>query len=783
VLSEKASKVFRFEEQNQLHEEIIDTGLAQIYQSHLDVAERIALDAGTEVKKTLLDGKAFQKILDHVRKTNPWLVVVGRIGVHSPAEETGLGSNAENLLRRCPCDVLLSTALAYPEVDVRAEESIKWTPEAEARMLRVPPQVKGIARTGILRLALEKGHSVVTNSVIDEAMERFMPKQARDMTFHLAERMALELAERQPVAICKRCGVAASEPDAVRCGVCGSDELERVEREMLERIARAEGTLSEEVTYDGRKLKWSESAKRALWTLKDAYKRRRAKARIEKTARLRKLPTVTLELAQQVVEEETGVPLADGVTRAAGGAADGVVDSVDEAPEADGAGETPRGAAGGAAADGERHLVARDAKNVPLLSALGWSSEAVERILRVPSGFMRDRTQQRIEALAAERGVGAVSLALVEEGIAIGRQMMEEMLRNEAAARAAAATPAHPGRGPLAGCHRRRGAADERSRPLRRAPAGAQRSRLAVGAAGASRRWTRDLTAYRFCRTDDIGLLVEAHERCRGPEDGAAPPLDRAQFKALVREIDLWCSSCLVALEGREPVGVLLGAKRAAATLVLVVRVHPEHRRRGHGRHLLTSLSQKLAILGPPRLLAEVPAGRPAASALLAACGWREESLLVDWRRGAEELPAARGGAAALRADVLSPISLEEAVSSSLLREGQRCWQRDLPTIGRLGPELLGLGFHSPDRLEACLFAREADGGDGWQLLALSATAGELGRLGLRLLLAELARRGAGRPLEIARVAPAEVDAGLLTDAGFLPGAEHRLFSATASAA
>ena len=124
---------------------------------------------------------------------------------------------------------------------MRAEESIKWTPEAEERMMRVPPQVKGIARTGILRLALEKGHSVVTNSVIDEAMDRFMPKQARDMTFQLAERMALELAERQPVAICKSCGVAASEADAVRCGVCGSAELERIDREMLERIAPRRG--------------------------------------------------------------------------------------------------------------------------------------------------------------------------------------------------------------------------------------------------------------------------------------------------------------------------------------------------------------------------------------------------------------------------------------------------------------------------------------------------------------------------------------------------------------
>ncbi|HKH44391.1 MAG TPA: universal stress protein [Thermoanaerobaculia bacterium] len=432
VLSEKASKVFRFEEQNQLHEEIIDTGLAQIYQSHLEVAERMALDAGTLVTKTLLDGKAFQKILDHVRKINPWLLIVGRIGVHSPADETALGSNTENLLRRCPCDVLLSTRLAYPDIDVRAEESIKWTPEAEERMTRVPPQVKGIARTGILRLALEKGHSVVTNSVIDEAMDRFMPRQSKDLTFQLAERMALELAERQPVAICKSCGVAASEPDAVRCGVCGGQDLERIDREMLERIARAEGGLTEEVTYDGRKLKWSESAKRALWTLKDAYKRRRAKARIEKTARLRKLPTITLELAQQVVEEETGVALDSGIAAVGDAVA---ASSVDEAPEIEASAGAP--AVQEAPGQGEKKLIARDPKNVPLLSAWSWHGEAVERILRVPAGFMRNRTQDRIEALAVERGQEAISLALVEDGIAIGRQMMEEMLKNQEAAKSA----------------------------------------------------------------------------------------------------------------------------------------------------------------------------------------------------------------------------------------------------------------------------------------------------------------------------------------------------------
>src|SRR5436305_13953061 len=132
-----------------------------------------------------------------------------------------------------------------------------------------------------------------------------------------------------------------------------------------------------------------------------------------------------------------------------------------------------------------------------------------------------------------------------------------------------------------------------------------------------------------------MGLLVEAHERCRGPEDAGEPALDRDGFKRLVRDLDLGCSSCMVAFEGREPVGVLLGAKRAEATLVYALRVHPGHRRRGHGRHLLTSLSQKLAILGPPRLVAEVPAEREAACAIFSACGFQLEGRLIDWRRNA----------------------------------------------------------------------------------------------------------------------------------------------------
>ena len=415
VLTEKAAKVFRFEEQNQLHEEIIDTGLAQIYQSHLEVAHAIAEKRGIEITRTLLDGKCFQKVLDHARKLNPWMLIVGRIGVHSDKAETGLGSNAENLLRKCPCDILLTTRLHSPELDLKAEESIRWTPEAEERMKRVPMMVQGIARTAIYRLAIEQGHSVITSDLLDDAMDRYMPKSASQQTERLAEMLAIEKARARATSICKTCGITASEPDPVKCGVCNGTSFEVITPEMLDRIASMEGGVSEESTYDGRSLKWTQDAKRALWTMKDAYLRRRAKARVEKSARIKKLPTVTLEFAANIIEEETGVklvlPTTDNV--------DALENGAPEAPVADGL-----------------KLIGRDAKKNPVFSAFDWTPEAAQRVLQVPHGFMRDRTQKRVEELATERGAGIIDLQLVEDGIQAGTVMMEELIKTQDAAAA-----------------------------------------------------------------------------------------------------------------------------------------------------------------------------------------------------------------------------------------------------------------------------------------------------------------------------------------------------------
>ncbi|MBI1906258.1 MAG: universal stress protein [Rhodocyclales bacterium] len=174
VLSDEAASVFRFEEQEKLHEEIIDSGLARIYQGHLDVAARLAREHGVELGTRLLAGKAFEQLLLHIRESRPWLVMLGRIGVHSEAG-MDLGSATENLLRLAPCNLLLSARAFEPPLDHIAETTMTWTDEAEMRMARVPDFVRGMARKAILRHAAEQGHTVITSDIIDEMMGRFMP--------------------------------------------------------------------------------------------------------------------------------------------------------------------------------------------------------------------------------------------------------------------------------------------------------------------------------------------------------------------------------------------------------------------------------------------------------------------------------------------------------------------------------------------------------------------------------------------------------------------------------
>jgi nucleotide-binding universal stress UspA family protein len=176
ALSEEASQEFRFKDQEQLHEEIIDSGIAKIYQSHLDVAKSVAEEEEVELTCELLDGKPYQAITRYLERVGASLLLLGKTGVHADPE-LDIGGNAENLLRMAPCHVWLGQTTYTPPMEAVARETITWTDEAEDKMDRVPESAQAMVRMAVLRFAQESGHTVVTSSVMEEATQRFCPER------------------------------------------------------------------------------------------------------------------------------------------------------------------------------------------------------------------------------------------------------------------------------------------------------------------------------------------------------------------------------------------------------------------------------------------------------------------------------------------------------------------------------------------------------------------------------------------------------------------------------
>jgi GNAT superfamily N-acetyltransferase len=277
------------------------------------------------------------------------------------------------------------------------------------------------------------------------------------------------------------------------------------------------------------------------------------------------------------------------------------------------------------------------------------------------------------------------------------------------------------------------------------------------------------MSAYRFCRTDDIGLLVDALNRCWAPYYPDEPPVTAAAFKRSIRDLQVWCSSCMVAFSGADPIGVLIGAKRTSGTLIHKIAVHPDHRRQGHARHLLASLGSKLAILGPPRIVAEVPETLSAACEVFDASGYVRETILTDYvlDRVENSAGSARDGSFVI------PVTVDDLAANGLIgaNDAPVCWERSAETLTARKDAIAGLAVASDEQIEAYVLHIE----DG-EILTLRCVIDDDGAR-LQHLLSLLQAQGMSS-LKMAKVHPSEISRGILETLGFRPVGGHRLYAA-----
>jgi nucleotide-binding universal stress UspA family protein len=233
VLSVQASKVFKFEEQEELHNNIIDKGLLKLCQANLKRAEVMAQEFPDVALTTqILVGKPFQVVMQWAEEVKPSLLVLARHGAHR-IEGTALGSQAENLVRLAPCSVLLTGTVGIKPEDIPWIEedglaSLPWAPEAEVRILRVPPFAQGIARKAVEEFTVEQGGDLVTNARLDEAIRKLLPTHMQ-LIMGIGSAEELALAEVKAEEQMKRTRVEGHDEDPgpfdsgveVKCPITG----------------------------------------------------------------------------------------------------------------------------------------------------------------------------------------------------------------------------------------------------------------------------------------------------------------------------------------------------------------------------------------------------------------------------------------------------------------------------------------------------------------------------------------------------------------------------------
>lgn len=284
------------------------------------------------------------------------------------------------------------------------------------------------------------------------------------------------------------------------------------------------------------------------------------------------------------------------------------------------------------------------------------------------------------------------------------------------------------------------------------------------------------MPSYRFCRPDDIPYLVRAVNECFDVHFPSRPAMTLERFRWEMKSFDLWPSNSMVASSGQGPIAVMIGTKRTDQVSILRLGVHPDHQRQEHGLHLLTSLSQKLAVLGPERLVMEVPRSIPGLRSFARAASYREEAVLTTYVRPAaavEPVPE----------DWMVPVTVAELVEQDLLAESPgSCWQRSRQTLKNRADELQGLAWVSPERLEAFVLFSAPEEAPEIEVLAWGGAPGERQEFFLGLLLRSLASRF-HLPMKVSRVSVGDPKEGLLRSLGFEAVSIYDRFAARATPA
>jgi hypothetical protein len=168
-------------------------------------------------------------------------------------------------------------------------------------------------------------------------------------------------------------------------------------------------------------MQWTKDAKEGIRAVPAGFQRRRAKAKIEKTARKLGMTTITLEYAAPMIQEAASEDYTPIFANKGTGASTEALATVSAATNLTTGVTAPLGNGHG---NGNGH-----AEEPAPVSPYAWTPEAQSRLERAPEGFMRDCTRALIEKHADKIGVTVITAEVAHEGIEQAKDYMAEAMK------------------------------------------------------------------------------------------------------------------------------------------------------------------------------------------------------------------------------------------------------------------------------------------------------------------------------------------------------------------
>jgi GNAT superfamily N-acetyltransferase len=202
---------------------------------------------------------------------------------------------------------------------------------------------------------------------------------------------------------------------------------------------------------------------------------------------------------------------------------------------------------------------------------------------------------------------------------------------------------------------------------------------------------------YRFCRPEDIPMIVQALNTCDDVHFPQRPAMTVAQFREEMSLISLWPSNTMVVLENDDPIAVIVGTKRPYGCWIAKLGVRSDHQRQGIGRYIVEALTRKLSIIGPRVISVDVPVDNEGAAAFFRHVGFDTWGQYWSFA-GHPQAQASED----LRQ--VHPVKPDVALSRyESFHPFPQCWERDAYTLQLYAGRLSGYAFWEEDNIHGYL--------------------------------------------------------------------------------